>query len=148
MFLSSSRLTPRSCCLTQCNCPERAKVTRQSFRFMWQVLHYFRDYRKFVRGVTRTSHVVTVCVCVHVLIGRVLSADEQSDEAAIPPAGSVSVLSERHSRALCELEERVNDLEQRANTIFTDNAQQQAEFTRLKERLVEALESEVNLHLL
>ena len=73
---------------------------------------------------------------------------EQSDEAAIPPAGSVSVLSESQSRVLCELEERVNDLEQRASTIFTDNAQQQAEFTRLKERLAEALESEVNLHLL
>ena len=73
---------------------------------------------------------------------------EQSDEVAIPPAGSVSVLSERQSRVLCELEERVNNLEQRANTIFADNAQQQAEFTRLKERLVEALESEVNLHLL
>ena len=50
---------------------------------------------------------------------------EQSDEAAIPPAGSVSVLSESQSRVLCELE-----------------------FTRLNERLAEALESEVNLHLL
>ena len=28
--------------------------------------------------------------------------------------------------------------------LFTDNAQQQEEFTRLKERLVEALEAEVN----
>ena len=91
---------------------------------------------------------VRACVHVCVLIGGVLSANEQSDEVAIPPAASVSVLSERQSRVLCELEERVKDLEQRANTIFTDNAQQQAEFTRLKERLVEALESEVNLHLL
>ena len=83
-----------------------------------------------------------------VLIGGVLLLHEQSDEVATPPVGSVSVLSERQSRVLCELEERVNDLEQRANTISMDNAQQQAEFTRLKELLVEALESEVNLHLL
>ena len=49
-----------------------------------------------------------------------------------------------HSRVICELEETVQDLERRVANLFTDNAQQQEEFTRLKERLVEALEAEVN----
>ena len=77
------------------------------------------------------------------LVGA-LSAVEQPDQAVIPPEGSGAVLNEMHSRVICELEETVQDLERRVANLFTDNAQQQEEFTRLKERLVEALEAEVN----
>ena len=66
----------------------------------------------YVRACVRMC--VRACMCVYWLVVCFL-LHEQSDEVAIPPAGSVSVLSERQSRVLCELEERVNDLEQKAN---------------------------------
>lgn len=82
-----------------------------------------------------------------ILIAVVLSASVQPEKAVIPPEGSVGVLSEMQSRVLCELEERLNGLQRKVTTVVIDNAQQQEEFSRLKERLVEALEAEVNLHL-
>ena len=74
-----------------------------------------------------------------------LSATEQ--RAVIPPEGNVGVLDEMQSRVLCELEETVKNLQRKVTTVLMDNAQQQEEFTRLKDRLVEALEAEVNWHL-
>ena len=81
------------------------------------------------------------------LIAGVLSATEQPEEAFSPPEGGVGMLNEMQSRMLCELDETVNDLQRKVATVLLDNTQQQEEFTKLKERLVEALEAEVNLHL-
>ena len=91
---------------------------------------------------------VFVCVWhrqMYWLNARVLSATEQ--RTVIPAEGSVGVLNEMQSRVLCELEETVNNLRRKVTTVLMNNVQQQEEFTRLKDRLVEALEAEVNWHL-
>ena len=82
-----------------------------------------------------------------ILIAGVLSATEQPEEAFSPPECGVGMLNEMQSRILCELDETVNDLQRKVATVLLDNTQQQEEFSKLKERLVEALEAEVNWHL-
>ena len=84
----------------------------------------------------------------------------QSDEAVIPPEGAdVCATDELHSK-VSELEAKVKDLEQKVADLFMDNValktkleasrkvekQQQEEITLLKERLVQALRTQVNMH--
>ena len=84
----------------------------------------------------------------------------QSDEAVIPPEGTdVSATDELQSK-VSELEVKVKDLEQKVADLFMDNValktkleasrkvenKQQEEITGLKERLVQALRTQVNMH--
>ena len=84
----------------------------------------------------------------------------QSDEAVTPSEGAdVSVTDELKSK-VSELEAKVKDLERKVADLFMDNValktkleasrkvekQQQEEITRLKERLVQALRTQVNMH--
>ena len=84
----------------------------------------------------------------------------QCVEAVTPPEGTdVSATDELHSR-VSELEAKVKDLEQKVANLFMDNValktkleasrkvekQQQEEITSLKERLVQALRAQVNMH--
>ena len=81
----------------------------------------------------------------------------QPDVAAIPLLGTtVDAPDETHSR-VCELEDKVKDLERKVANLFMDNVafatklkaksemerQQQEEITSLKERLVQALKAQV-----
>ena len=84
----------------------------------------------------------------------------QSDEAVIPPEGTdVSATDELQSK-VSELEAKVKDLEAKVADLFMDNVslktkleanrkvekQQQEDITSLKERLVQALRAQVNIH--
>ena len=84
----------------------------------------------------------------------------QSDEAVTPPEGTdVSVTDELQSK-VGELEAKVKDLERKEADLFMDNMalntklepsrkvekQQQEEITNLKERLVQSLRTQVNMH--
>ena len=84
----------------------------------------------------------------------------QSDEAVIPPKGAdVSATDELQSK-VSELEATVKDLERKVADLFMDNValktkldaswkvekQQQEEIASLKERLVQALRTQVNMH--
>ena len=77
----------------------------------------------------------------------------QSDEAVIPPQGT-------DVSATDELQSKVKDLERKVADLFMDNValktkldasqkvekQQQEEITSLKERLVQALRTQVSMH--
>ena len=74
-------------------------------------------------------------------------------------ATSAGTSDETHSR-VCELEDKVKDLERKVANLFMDNValttklkasheverQLQEEVTSLKERLVQALRAQVNIH--
>ena len=95
-------------------------------------------------------------------MGSVISfcSHTQSDEAVAPPEGTdVSATDELQSK-VSELEAKVKDLERKVSDLFMDNValktkleasrkvekQQQEEITSLKERLVQALRTQVNTH--
>ena len=82
----------------------------------------------------------------------------QSEEAVIPPkASDVGVTDESK---VGELEDKVKDLERKVANLFMDNVafktkleasrkvdrQQQEEIAHLRERLVQALRAQVNMH--
>ena len=85
----------------------------------------------------------------------------QSEEAVIPPKDSEVGATDELQSKVGELEDKVKDLERKVANLFMDNValktkleasreverQQQEEITRLKERLVQALRAQVNMHL-
>ena len=84
----------------------------------------------------------------------------QSEEAAIPPKGSDVGAPDKLQSRVCEVEDKVKDLERKVANLFMDNValttklkasreverQQQEEITSLKERLVQALRAQVHMH--
>ena len=84
----------------------------------------------------------------------------QSDEAVTPPEGTDVSATDELQAKVGELEAKVKDLEQKVADLFIDNValktkleasrkvekQQQEEITSLKERLVQALTTQVNMH--
>ena len=77
----------------------------------------------------------------------------QSEEAVIPPEGSNADTTDELQSKLAELEDKVNDLEQKVANLFMDNMAlktkleaSREEIARLKERLVEDLRAQVNMH--
>ena len=81
-------------------------------------------------------------------------------EAVIPPEGADVSATDEFQSKVSELEAKVKDLEQKVADLFMDNVslktkleasrkeekQQQAEISCLKERLVQALRAQVNMH--
>ena len=87
-------------------------------------------------------------------------SDIQSDEPVSPPEGTDVSATDELQVKVGELEAKVKDLDRKVADLFMDNValktkleasrkvekQQQEEITSLKERLVQALRTQVNMH--
>ena len=84
----------------------------------------------------------------------------QTEKGVIPPKGSEVGATDELQSKVSELEDKVKDLEQKVANLFMDNValktkleasseverQQEKEITHLKERLVQALSAQINMH--